>query len=1119
MIHQRHLCGFLLLVLILCVPGSIWAQSANGNIVGRVVDASGAPIPGVDVVATDVARGVTIRVTTDATGIYRLLYLAPSRYNITYTANGFAPLQRSALELRSNDTLTVDIELQIGNVVERIEVTGQTPLLEAATSSTGTTISGRSVDRLPVQQRYMWMTMYFMPGVTSMAGFHIAGQRDRGIGYTMDGISATEPVRGGVATNRIMSTTPNAVEEVKLTTTVMPAEYGHSPAGGMSLTFKSGTNQLHGEAEDRYINNALLHRNHFVLNRPDRPFVYHNLAGILSGPVVLPKLYDGRNKTFFLFGYSRHHEKNDRQVFSTVPTQEMLGGDFSFGGIGFPLYDPASTRRNDAGQWVRDPIAGNVIPQSRISPVARNFLNNQPWNAPNNAGGAGFIDRSGPRNNLGADYNYRSFRTRYDVKIDQVFNEQNRMFGRFSHVRNRARGRDVALNWELIDGNFVLVPSDQVNGVISDTHVFGPTLINEIRVGANRRMESRTPGGINANWGQQLGIPGISGETFPSFFNSAGAAFFSATMPGGFSYSATENFTLQDNLTKIVGRHQLKMGYEMLRTRANTRAASLPGGVYRFGGTDFPFTPNTGNDFAAFLMGSVVRADFNLTLANWLPRWWSHAWYFQDDWTVNSKLTLNLGVRWSHESPFNTKYGQHSQFDSRAVDPVTGRVGAITHPGSMLAKRDLNNFQPRVGMAYRINDRMVFRGGFGVTTIDLFTAALDQNFEEYFTGVTLQPVPGDPRPAFLIDQGPGPVQYNVLPDGTSPFVGVNYSGRNATWYDPNLRAPYVMSFNASWQYQFADQWLVDLSYQGSGGVGLLEGWNQNMVRLDVSTDRAELDRIFSNYQQYRPFNHFGNINLWSNSGHNTFHSGTIKVEKRLSQGFTMNSFYTWGRAINSGDNDAILSGVTPYDRSLEKARAGYDVQHRWVSYATYEMPFGRGKKWMNSNRALDWFLGGWNIAGIQTFQSGIPVSFTVAGSPNRYLQGVVRANQLVPNDQVRVADWTEGNRFNANPIWNINAFAYPDAYTPGTLGRNTLEGPGLIWTQGSLAKVLNFGERTHLDVRFDVNNIFKRPNFANPNAAVNLTNPLQFGRPTGTIGGFCCLGGQFVGTLGLRLWF
>ncbi len=1097
-------------------------QTATGNIIGSITDSTSATLPGVEVTAVNPATGVVSRATSDETGIYRLFYLLPGTYNLTLQKSGFNAVERKEIVLRSNDTLTIDVQLPVGSVVEKIEVSGATPLLETATSTTGTVLAGTQMNAIPIMQRYSWMAMYLMPGVTSVNGFHIAGGRDRGIGYQADGIPATEPVRSGVATNRILSTTQNAIEEVKMVTTVLPADSGHSAGGMMSMTYKSGTNTLHGEAEDRYINNPLLHRAYFNLQRPTAPFNYHELSGLISGPVYLPKIYNGKNRTFFLFGWSRHHEKYNQQVFADVPNDAMLNGDFSFNGLGFPVHDPASTRQDATGRWIRDPFPGNVIPRNRFDPVAAKFLTFKPWNEPNNLGGAGFVDRTGPHQNFGTESKYRSYRTRYDIKMDHVFNEKNRMFGRFSHVRNRAWGNAIALNWELLDGNRVLLPSDQVNGVLSDTHMFTPSIILETRLGMNRRKESRTPLGLNENWGQQLGIPGISGETFPSFYDSAGGAFYSASMPRGSYYQVTENMTWQENMTLVRGRHAMKIGYELVRTRANTRAESLPAGVYRFGGTDMPFTPNTGNDFAAFLLGSVVRADFNTALANWLPRWTAHALYFHDDWSVSPRLTLNLGVRWSYESPFNTKYGQHSQFDPTAIDPLTGRLGAITHPGTPLARRDLNNFQPRVGMAYKINNKMVFRGGFGLTTIDLYTVGLDQNFEEYFTSVTRQAPAGDPRAIFNISQGPGAVQYPVLANGTSPFVGANYASRGATWYDPKMRSPYTMNWNGTYQYQFANQWLMELSYQGSSGVGLLNAWNHNLLPLNFSTDRATLDQAFANQQPFRPYSNFGTVNLWSNFGHSSFHSGTFKIEKRFSKGLTMTSFQTWGRAIDESDNDGVASGVTYYNRRLEKARAGFDVKHRHVTYVTYDLPVGKGKKWMSGGGVKDYFLGGWKVGFIQTFQSGTPVDFVVAGSPNRYLPGTVRPNMVNGYDQINVSDWTIGDRFNntlKNSMWNIQAFAYPNAYTPGTAGRNIIEGPGLIWSQGNLAKTITVKEKYNLDIRFDINNIFKRANFINPTSAVNLVNPGLFGKPTGTVGGWCCLGGQFSGLFVARLWF
>ncbi len=342
-------------------PAWLCGQTANGNIVGRVTDATGAVVTGATVTAANPAKGFTTRTTTDEQGVYRLFYLEPAVYTLTFQSSGFSTLERPDIALRSNDTLSVDVQLAVGNVVEKMEVTGVPPLLEAVTSTTGTVMAGVQMNALPVMQRWTWMAMYMLPGVITegSAAFHIAGQRARGVGFVMDGISGADPIREGTAVTTTASTTQNAIEEVKMVTTALPAEYGHSAGGLMSVTYKSGTNQLHGEAEDRYINNTLLHRAYFNAVRATSPFSYHNLAALLTGPVYLPKLYNGKDKTFFMFGWSRHHEKYNQQLFADVPTADMFQGDFSFNGLGYPVYDPTSTRQDAKGTWIRDPFPGN----------------------------------------------------------------------------------------------------------------------------------------------------------------------------------------------------------------------------------------------------------------------------------------------------------------------------------------------------------------------------------------------------------------------------------------------------------------------------------------------------------------------------------------------------------------------------------------------------------------------------------------------------------------------------------------------------------------------------------------------------------------------------------------
>ncbi|MCC6861610.1 MAG: TonB-dependent receptor [Bryobacterales bacterium] len=510
-----------------------------------------------------------------------------------------------------------------------------------------------------------------------------------------------------------------------------------------------------------------------------------------------------------------------------------------------------------------------------------------------------------------------------------------------------------------------------------------------------------------------------------------------------------------------------------------------------------------------------MRADFTRDLATWLPRWWTNSLYFQDDWKLTPQITLNLGVRWQYETPYRTKYDQQSQFSPTATDPLTGRQGALLHPAGALAGRDLKNFQPRVGMAYSFRRNWVFRGGFAVNTLDLWTNGLQENFEEYLATTVVQPPPGDPDVAFYLSKGPPPIRMNIQPNGTSPFVGTNYSGRNASYYDPNMRSPYIMNWNAGFQWQMASNMLVELSYQGSAGVGLLNRWDINVIPLNIATSFADLDRIRRAAQNYKPYPHFGSIYNYGNYGHNTYHSGTLRFEKRYSRGLSLTSFYTWAKAIDEFSNDGGASGVTFYNRSLEKARADYDVAHRWVTYVTYELPVGRGRAFLNdAHWLLNGFLGDWNLAVIQSLETGAPFGFTQTGSSNVYLPMVQRPDMApgktygdirIPWDRHGPCRHTVAC---ALPWADINAFAYPPSFTPGQAGRNIINGPGMIWHQVSLAKRIPVGERIKGMLRVDVNNPFKRPFFAAPNSAVNFRNPQAFGKITSSQGSYSGIGGR-----------
>lgn len=1092
------------------LAGVTLAQTTGaGTLVGTVTDSTGAVVVGARLSVVNVDTAFHSETTTNSDGAYYVPYLAPGPYHLTIEAAGFKRHLREGIQIRTGEVPRVDVQLEVGGIAESVTVTSLAPLLETETSSSGQIISGDTLVAIPVSQKTTQRMLYYYPGTSGMSGLHVLGQRQNMIGYTLDGVSGKEPgIQTFGGTDSHASTTQDAFQEVKVYTTGTPAEFGHSAGGLMSVVFRSGTNQLHGSLEDRYLNKEMIHRSYLEQLKPTAPFLYHELTGLMSGPVIVPKLHNGRDKTFWLFGYALHYENaGTNSARTAVPTAEMYNGDFSFGGQKSPaplaIYNPSTTRQNGT-TWVRDPFPGNLVPKSLFDPAVQKFLAKNPFTASNQPGIPG---ATGPTENLVMDQVKQIRRTRWDVKIDHQFTANHRVFARYSQAHHRAWKGDYQAQfaWRDLDPNAQPQPVDNLNIVLSDMMILSPTMNNEFRAGYNRRALYQSALTQNQDWGKQFGIPNIDSSTFPNFNIGYGLSGLSTYQNVG------EDITLQDNFTKVAGHHTIKAGYEMMRTRYNATAPALPAGSYTFGGTDAPFTPNTGNTFASFLLGTVSSATYTQSFASWLPRWWSHQAYVQDDWKPFSHLTINLGLRYSFETPYQTKYGRNSQFDPSAKDPITGLSGAIVHAPGGLARADRNNFAPRVGLAWSFHPKLVFRSSFGIIHQDIFAVTQNSMFEEYLATATVASPTGDPRTIFRLSDGPPSFTYRVQADGSVPFIGSNYSSRTATWWDPGMRMPYVINWSGGVQWEFAQSWLLEGIYQGQSGVGLINSWDMNAIPLNVSTDPVRLNAIYQAAQNYKPYTQFGAINLYSNFGHNSHHAGTLRVEKRTTGGLSLMAFYTYSKTLSESDGEGAANGITYYNRRLEKARTSYDLTHHFISNVVYALPFGKGRKWMNHGGLSNAVLGGWQMTWVQMFQSGGPFTVTFAGSPNKYLPGQSRPNILTDFVGASVQNWSIGpNRFPTsaqNPYLNFSAFGYPAAFTPGSLGRNTFEGPGLNWTQVSVGKWWQIKERGRFQLRFDGFNFpIKQPNFANPSSSYNLNSPASFARMTGVQGSFSNIG-------------
>ena len=1117
------------------------AQVSTGTITGSLADTTGAAVAGAKILVQETNTNFETRTETNSEGLFRVQSLLPGTYNISFEAPGFKAFVQKGLQLKVGDVLPVNASLEIGNVSEQVTVTSQGTLLETETSSTNTVTEGATLYKMPLYQRYVLNTLNLSPGVTmngyayggSLGGFNMAGQRSTGTTVFEDGVFGNDPQS---STGTDIKPVENSVGEVQVLSGTLPAEYGHSAGGVMTVSKKSGTNEYHGEASDLGRTRRMAHRQFFNQYKtsdpqpgaPDGvPAWFMQMDASLSGPISIPKIYNGKNRTFFFFGYQKLIEKKSTAYTSQTPTLAELGGDFNFGGVGQAIYDPNTTRQAADGSWSRQPIAGNVIPVSQMDPVYRKLLTFNPWLAPNTPGS---LTSTGPVSNFTWASRSRTFYDDYSGRVDHQFSSTLKAYGSYTYNYLSGLQRPTSIANLAMDGvNGINTPATQQNASAGITKLFGATALNDTRIGFYRIRNDTSVPSYNQDWAGQLGIPNDSAALFPSF-NSGTAPSGNNTAPGlgstyglyvnGPSRQIRETMTFRDDFSKMIGKHAFKLGYEFLDFQANYFQLGQPSGQFQFDNMTAGLqangqpVPNTGNQLAGLELGYVRQANFSTYTTTWLPRDTVHSVYFQDDWKFSKTITLNLGLRWSTESPFHTSHNQISNFSPTTVDPVSGLMGAVIHPNGGLNNRDLKNFQPRFGVAWHPVDKLVFRGGFGINTIDIrFPNALQQ-FDEYQTSVAQQQAPGNPTPLYRLSQFPGQPPYPTRADGSSPFVGTNYSSRNIYWMDPNLHPGYAMNWNASLQYQLGENNLIKFTYQGSAGVDLVESWNNNVFPTSFGANNPALRAAaFAAPQNYLPYPQFGQINFMSNTGHSTYHAGTVQFQKRYSQGLVLNSFYTYSKAINDCDNDyGVCSGVAPVEnRNLNKGRATYDRTHVFVTSATYDLPFGKGRHFLNHNKFVDFLVGGYDLAWIQTFQSGNPFSFTFANSPNNYYPTAV-GNQ-VPNlncssismPQFGIGDMIGGNRFNQaleNPVLPVGCFSVPAAFTPGNAGRNIVTGPGAMYSQVSAKKNFPITERVNLQFRLDLQNPFHNYGFnapgggANGSALYDYKNPQLFGKVT-----------------------
>lgn len=1080
---MRDFISFVALVCLLATP--MFAQTTSGSIVGSVVDPSGAAVPAASVTITNLDTAAVFRTSSDSSGNYVATPLAIGRYSVVVEAQGFKKAVSTNITLNVQDRLGLNFKLEVGSISESVTVLDAAPLLQTDTSTLGQVVNSQSIDDLPLNGRFVSKLAVLTAGVvpttpgafdSNTGGFSANGVRPYQNNYMLDGVDNNSMQSAGTSgATYVISPPPDAIAEFKLQTNSMSAEFGRSAGGVMNVTLKSGTNRYHGSLFEFFRNSALDAKNYFdSATNPIPQFKQNQFGGTLGGPVRIPDIYNGKDKTFFFVDYQGTRIRKGLTLFATVPLPAWRTGDFS----GFnPIFDP-STTTVVGGVATRTQFPGNQIPLSRFDPVALKLLNDFPLpNVP------GTVDPSGVANNYLSSPSQQDDSDGFDVRIDHKISDSDSLFARFSYY-NETFLYPGSLPAPLYDGNFTTgtTVSKVRTGVLAYTHIFTSHTINEVKASYLYNNSALRGFNTDVDGAAQLGIPGIpftpGNGGLPTFgvsgINGFGGAPFSPTV------EVQNEFLLLDNLTLVRGAHTLKVGVEA-RPRVNFSFEQpiAPRGNFWFSG-NFTRDPNnlgnTGLGTADFALGALTEATITTSENDHFqePAYFA---FVQDDYKVNSKLTVNLGLRYEFVSNAIEKDNAQANFniDTLTLDIVKGRTDPLPSnfdfaniPVNRNASRTLVpnnklNFAPRVGFAYNFLPKTVLRGGYGIFYSSFeFGPLSDPNpglnppFHRQSTFTAPSVVTPNPTVSQLASGFPSTALSN--PDSASFFA-----------ISPHLRNPYVQDWNLAVQRDLGWNTVFDVAYAGSRG-------NKQYEFRDVNQPSATADPTLP-LDPRRPLPYLGQgLTLWCSCGFSTYHSLQTKVNKRFSNGVTFLAAYTYAKTIDErsqasfglGSNDGFRD-ATRFP-GLEKGLADFDVRHRFVFSYSYALPVGRGKRFGGDmGKLANTVVGGWEFVGVTAFQTGYPLTITSsinsANSTGQNRPDPVPGVSLIPSHQ-GPTEWYNPAALQA---------AAPGTY--GLLGRNVLEGPGQINVDFSLFKNFVLGEEREVQFRAEFFNLVNHPNF------------------------------------------